>query len=312
MSEAVCQISVSSGKDSSCLILLALEREVNARYVFADTGNEHPLTYEYLEYLQSHLNITIDTVKADFSKQIEHQKDVVLGKWVDEGSVNIDQANEIVKLLKPTGIPFLDLCIWKSRFPSSLARFCSSELKHVPLDGYVMDLIREGYSVESWQGVRADESRSRSQLSEWEDGDLCPIYRPILHWSVDDVFNYLKKHGLKPNPLYKLGMARVGCMPCIHSRKYELSEIAKRFPEVITRIRAWEAIVSKVSKTGSSTFFHASTDPVVATKDVSKISTDTHGIDNIIEWAMTSRGGRQIQLNFGPPSICSSMYGLCE
>lgn len=45
-------ISVSGGKDSTALLLLAIEREAeNMQAVFADTGNEHELTYEYVRYL---------------------------------------------------------------------------------------------------------------------------------------------------------------------------------------------------------------------------------------------------------------------
>lgn len=311
-SKKIAVVSISGGKDSTSLILLALEKKVNARFVFADTGHEHAMTYEYISYLEKRLNITIDVVKADFSKQIEKKKSTVLNKWVDDGAVTESEAKKIAAQLQPTGIPFLDLCLWKGRFPSTRARFCSSELKHEPLDRYMMDLIKQGYEVESWQGVRADESLARKNLPVRERGDLYPIYRPILHWTVEDVFAMHDKHNVKPNPLYKLGMSRVGCMPCIHARKGELTQIAQRFPEEVARVAEWESLVSKVSKRGNSTFFHASTDPTVATQDNNEISISTHGIDRIFDWASTSRGGRQYQLQLTPKTMCHSIYGLCE
>ena len=40
-------VSISGGKDSTALLLLALERETpNLEVVFADTGHEHAQTYE--------------------------------------------------------------------------------------------------------------------------------------------------------------------------------------------------------------------------------------------------------------------------
>ena len=40
--------SVSGGKDSAAMSLWLTENEVEHERVFADTGWEHPLTYEYL------------------------------------------------------------------------------------------------------------------------------------------------------------------------------------------------------------------------------------------------------------------------
>jgi 3'-phosphoadenosine 5'-phosphosulfate sulfotransferase (PAPS reductase)/FAD synthetase len=49
-------VSVSGGKDSTALLLLAIERQPdNMQAVFADTGNEHELTYEYVQYLNDNV-----------------------------------------------------------------------------------------------------------------------------------------------------------------------------------------------------------------------------------------------------------------
>lgn len=49
-------ISISGGKDSTALWLYAIERGVEVTTVFADTGHEHPKTYQYIEYLQKNLD----------------------------------------------------------------------------------------------------------------------------------------------------------------------------------------------------------------------------------------------------------------
>lgn len=306
-------VSMSGGKDSTATAILALERGGDTRFLFADTGHEHDLTYEYLDYLRGALGIEIEAVRADFTKQIEHKREVVLNKWVNDGAVTHAQASEIVELLVPTGNPFLDLCLWKGRFPSSRARFCSEELKHRPLSLRQLELSREG-EIWSWQGVRADESSSRAKLAETEQADIGWIYRPILHWTAAQVFAKHDEAGIKPNPLYKMGMSRVGCMPCIHARKSELAAIANRFPEEVARVAEWERIISRVAKGGTATFFHASTDATIATKENDEISQETHGIDRIMDWAQTARGGRQRDLIAAAQdhTMCSSAYGLCE
>ena len=310
-------ISVSGGKDSTALLLLAIEREVeNMTVVFADTGNEHPAVYEYLEYLEEHLGIEIFTAKADFSKEIEKKRRFVSEKWPENG-VTDDVVRSALEALKPTGNPFLDLCIWKGRFPSSQARFCTEELKIFPMQEQVIwPILKDpAAKIESWQGIRWDESKARSTAVEREgiepDAERVFAYRPLLSWSAADVFNFHRKHGVKWNPLYEQGMSRVGCMPCVNCRKDELKEIAARFPGVIERLRDWEAIVSSASKRGSSTFFITSSDPTA--KDDQTINYKTHGIDRAVEWAMTDRGGRQYSLLASDSGgECSSSYGLCE
>lgn len=301
-------LSISGGKDSTAMLLLAKEREIEFQSVFADTGNEHDITYHYLDYLESALGIKIQRVVADFTKDIERKRNVVQTKWRNEG-VSESIIETALQVLVPTGNPFLDMCIWKGRFPSARARFCTEELKVHPMNKQVtLPLIDQGHEVISWQGIRAEESPKRAMLAEREELDFGVIaYRPLLKWLVADVFEMHRKHGINPNPLYAQGMGRVGCMPCIMCRKSELHEISRRFPEVIDRLRSWEAIVSQASKHGKGTFFW------VEQGKLDAIPEDA-GIDSAVEWAKTDRGGRQFGLFTDTEEIpsCSSMYGLCE
>ena len=159
-------ISVSGGKDSTALLLLAIEREAeNLSAVFADTGNEHEQTYEYVRYLNDKV-FPIRTVKADFTRQIAGKKEYVLTKWAGKG-VGQEAIDRAAGALVATGNPFLDLCIWKGRFPSTKAAFCSEELKRNPIIHQVQNPVLDaGDDVMSWQGVRRDESLNRRFLIE--------------------------------------------------------------------------------------------------------------------------------------------------
>lgn len=310
-------VSVSGGKDSTALLLLAIERQPdNLQAVFADTGNEHEITYEYVQYLNDKV-FPIRTVKADFSRQIAGKKEYVLTKWADKG-VSDAAIERAAASLVPTGNPFLDLCIWKGRFPSSKAAFCSEELKRNPIINQVQKpLLDAGDDVISWQGVRRDESLRRRDLPENEckqvekNGAELWNYRPILDWTAEDCFSMHRKHGIKHNPLYEMGMGRVGCMPCINCRKDELLEISKRFPEAIERIREWEAAVRAASKRQGATFFAAANSgDGVTVEEAYSIA----NIDAVVQWAKTSHGGKQYDFlrmqDDGP--LCTSIYGLCE
>jgi len=306
-------ISVSGGKDSTATLLVAIERGIEFDAVFADTGHEHQDVYDYLDYLEDRLDITIKRIRARFAAKMAGKREFIVKQWAKDG-VSQERIDRALELLVPTGNPMLDLCLWKGRMPSTKARFCTQELKVIPITTQVLiPALRKYGKVWSWQGVRADESRARAKLP-WIDreGDLPGIYnyRPILSWTAEEVFAKHAEHNVLPNPLYKKGMGRVGCLPCVNCRKSELKEIAKRFPEEIERVAHWEYLVSQCAKRGSTTWFPS----VTHSREDRDISYQTHGIDKAVEWSKTLYGGRQYDLLEDTDDLpsCSSMYGLCE
>jgi 3'-phosphoadenosine 5'-phosphosulfate sulfotransferase (PAPS reductase)/FAD synthetase len=320
-------ISLSGGKDSTALALMAIERQTeNLTFAFADTGHEHAQTYEYVDYLDGELRkrcgVGITRVRADFSQRIARKRETVQTKWRAEG-VPESRIENALALLVPTGVPFLDLCLLKGRFPSTRARFCSQELKHIPIQQQVFEPLMDRFdALVSWQGVRADESKERAKLPErdvefgaWEPEPVgVLIYRPLIRWTADDVFAMHRKHGVRWNPLYEQGMSRVGCMPCIMANKAELREIAKRFPDEVARVNEWERLVAGASKRGVSSFFASDKTPG---EHVGRADLPMPGIHEVMDWALTGRGGRNFDMfhvmeaQDDAPS-CSSVYGLCE
>lgn len=310
-------VSISGGKDSAATAILALETQSreSLRFIFCDTGNEHESTIDYVAYMGRHLRIKIDTLTANFEGDIERKREYVREHWPRKG-IPKEDCERAIKALVPTGNPYLDLCIWKGRFPSRRAQFCTKFLKTRPAVEYQMALIDSGEcdAVWSWQGVRLDESESRRTRLQGsrgfplyfaESGGGISNYRPILRWTAADCFEAHRIAGLDPNPLYRQGMTRVGCMPCINAGKDEVLEISKRFPGHIDRIAMWEARVAQASKRGESSFFP---DP----------DRDTHlnkrGIHNVVAWSQTQRGGQNVDWIrlIEEPKACASAYGLCE
>jgi len=310
-------VSISGGKDSAATAVLALETQPRERlrFIFCDTGNEHESTYDYVAYMGRHLGIQIDTLRAEFTQQIDAKRDYILSKWPKKG-VPLAACERAAAAMVATGNPFLDLCIWKGRFPSRRAQFCTEQLKTLPATEYQLDLIDSGQceAVYSWQGIRLDESHSRKTRMQGTGACVISLddrgggiwnYRPILRWVAADVFEAADCYGLKPNPLYLQGMTRVGCMPCINAGKDEVLEISKRFPGHIDRIEMWERSVALASKREEASFFP---DP----------DRDAHlnkrGIRNVVEWSKTQRGGQLMDFIriSDEPKACESAYGLCE
>ena len=303
-------INVSGGKDSTAVYLLAIESRRPFRAVFADTGNEHELTYEYVDRLAERTGgPPIQTVRADFTQSLLTHQAYILREWPKQG-IPDDKVRRAAELNTPTGVPFLDLCICKGRFPSRMAQFCTEELKTIPITTQVVGPMLKNGPVLQWLGIRAQESAKRRKdprYNHHECGSM--VWRPIFRWTEEEVFAFLARHGVPANPLYARGFKRVGCFPCINCRKEEVRLIALRYPEHVARIAEWERIVAESNKRGISTFFAAMTDPT----DSDRPGTYA-GIHVIAEWAMTTRGGRQFGMFFDQQSGggCTSDLGVCE
>ncbi len=312
-------ISVSGGKDSTAVLLLALERcpPDSVVPIFCDTGNEHQAVYDYLDYLEQALGVSINRLRANFTERFAVRRMFIARdcrsrrdkrgrkvRWTNKAK------RRALAALHPSGNPFLDLCMLKGRFPSRKAQFCTEALKRDVAVEFQLGLQEQGHQVISWQGVRRDESEARSDAKLAERiGPGLWAFRPLVAWTAADVFAFCAARSIQPNPLYLQGASRVGCMPCINCRKDELQQIARRWPEHPQRISDWEHLVSQCSKRGFSTFFADShKDP-----DRRQVFADLN-VWSRIEWAKTTRGGRQYDLLAGldEPTACASAYGLCE
>jgi 3'-phosphoadenosine 5'-phosphosulfate sulfotransferase (PAPS reductase)/FAD synthetase len=286
--------SISGGKDSQAVAIILKKRypAQQIKLVFADTGNEHQITLDHLDYLREALEMPIDVVRGDFAQDLARKRRYCLEVWPTKG-VPLDVCERAAAALEPTGVPYFDLCLWKGRFPARRSQFCTQFLKRYPLDRYCLDLMAAGHSLQVWQGVRRDESQQRAAAIKRE---LTPegwwIRRPIAAWTARQVIDLSLREGIKLNPLYSLGFGRVGCAPCINAKKSE-------------RIREWERLVGIATKRGASSFFPAPND--------GRGDLRGRNIDDYLQWSLTTRGGRQYDMEMtGPVPACSSVYGLCE
>ncbi|WP_162340890.1 phosphoadenylyl-sulfate reductase [Cyclobacterium salsum] len=65
-------------------------------------------------------------------------------------------------------------------------------------------------------GLRADQSanRKRMPLLEWDEGNQILKYNPLLHWTMDQMLDYINEHKIPYNPLHDKGFVSIGCAPC--------------------------------------------------------------------------------------------------
>lgn len=305
MSNILRVVSVSGGKDSTALYLWAMDQwgKDGFKAVFADTGHEHPVTYNYLRNLpEMAQGPEIAWVKGDFKEKIKARVENPARDGAHPLTVAMVDRNK--ERLRDAGYTFnntfLDMCFSRSQIPRARRQFCTEELKLKPMREWVRARQAETLyaDVILYNGIRAGESERRSKMSEIEDNEFfdCTVMRPLLRWSEQDVFDFLKKKNVPPNPLYTDGgAARVGCYPCIHSRKSELASL----PDW-----AWGRLKEYEDALGIS-WFAKGTVPGV------EIPT----IEEAREWARTSRGGRQFDMfteDAKDVPTCMSTWGICE
>ena len=279
-------VGISGGKDSTALLLWAVHESgydksaINA--TFCDTGNEHQITYDFIAMLS-------------------------------------EKVHPIVTIKPP--LDFYELSKHKKRFPGVKSRFCTVELKVKPSKKHVRELIEQGFNVVMHSGVRASESFERSKLMKREEiSEYITEFRPLLSWSIEDIWAIHKRYGIEPNPLYAMGAKRVGCLPCIMSRKAEIANIATRFPETIEKISKQEHQVgdtfhgffcrNKVPKRFRSRKIIASNGKMMTVCTV----------EDVVEWAteparkeaMQRQLFEELDTRAEDRTSCQSTWGSCE
>jgi len=281
--------SVSGGKDSTAMVLYLKEQNLpnEIHYVWANTKWEAPETYEYIETVLKPL----------------------CGKNFHEVGY-------------PGGMEALTLK--KGAFPFRRGRFCTENLKTKPIAKWIRELgLPPDKLCINAVGIRAAESKARSQMMEYEPGSplgkslVETTWRPLINWTVSDVVDLHTRAGVRPCSLYtqKVGVKRIGCFPYILSSKAEIRKITTEYPEIIDKIEALEKKVAQVAEEQRPdrpnktppTFFQAKTGG----------SGECWPIRKVAAWSQTSdhgsgRGHQYDLFKAEPEEAGCMMFGLCE
>lgn len=65
-------------------------------------------------------------------------------------------------------------------------------------------------------GLRREQSPTRTDLQrvEWDAGNQLIKANPLLNWTENEVWEYIKKHKIPYNTLHDKGFPSIGCQPC--------------------------------------------------------------------------------------------------
>lgn len=301
--------SVSGGKDSTALYLLMMEFHGNDFLpIFADTGHEHPVTLNYVRNLH-HMTggPEVTFVRGEFQPAITRRRRHIeqdVHKMIIDGGCTVDAIRAKWRMSNrtySTGQNFLDMMIWKGRAPSTKAQFCTEHLKLWPIKSFLEKKYpRDHYRWVMHTGIRAGESIRRAKMAPfaWNGFFDCESVMPMLYNDEEMEYSMMELYDVPPNPLYALGYGRVGCFPCIHSNKTELSLL----PDW-----AWNRLSHYESRLNRS-WFPAGILP-------GKPKGYIPSINEVREWSKTSHGGKQYDIFRQAPEdapSCMTGWSACE
>lgn len=172
-------VSFSGGKDSTVTSDI-VRRALSSNkvcHIFGDTTLEFPLTNEY---------------KKRFQK--EHR--VLLAKNYEKNF------EELCEQIGP---------------PSRVMRWCCTVFKTGAITQMVASAFKDKTNVLSFQGIRHNESVSRSKYERESHGSKITkqtVAAPIIEWTDFDVWLYILTTNIDFNNAYRLGYSRVGCWCC--------------------------------------------------------------------------------------------------
>jgi phosphoadenosine phosphosulfate reductase len=200
-------VMVSGGKDSTVIADLAIRSGVPCKFEVSWTGVEYPATVYFLRSEKKR----IENMGYSFEFVIPRDR---TGKQVTMWSL-----------------------IAKYGFPTRHMRFCCERLKEAAgRNAYCILGIRWAESAKrktsrfiheigGYTMMTNNDNEAMRRMTEHCMRKNKYMLNPIIDWTDDEVWEYIRERGLPYNPLYDQGHKRVGCIGCpMRANRKELDE----------------------------------------------------------------------------------------
>lgn len=206
-------ISFSGGRTSAYMLYKVLEAHDmslpnEAVVCFANTGKEDEATLKFVHDCEKHWNVPIVWLEY---RDAEDTKD----RWTQ---VTYETASR-------NGEPFEAMIKRKKFLPNSVMRFCTTELKIVPIEKYMNSI---GYDeFETFAGIRADEPKRVAKLRK-------SLHAPLALSGITqiDVQTFWNSNSFNLGLQYKDKVTTLGnCDLCFMKGSNQVMSIIRQQPE---------------------------------------------------------------------------------
>ncbi len=170
-------LSSSMGAEDQVLTSMICGIDITTRIFTLDTGRLFPETYELIDKTNQFFNVSIEVFFPDF-KAVEQ---MVATKGINLFYQSVENRKECchVRKLEPLKRAFANLDVW----------IC---------------------------GLRREQSvtRNSSERIEWDENNGIIKINPLIDWTEEQVWEYMKQHQIPYNLLHENGFPSIGCQPC--------------------------------------------------------------------------------------------------
>lgn len=167
----------SFGAEDIVVIDLLMRQHRGARVITLDTGRLHQETYDVMEALRQRYGLTLE--------------------------IFFPEARAVEAMVAEHGPNLFYRSV-------DLRRLCCHVRKVEPLG-------RALAGLDAWMtGLRRDQAVTRAAVRklEWDDTHQLVKINPLADWTWDEVWAYIRAHGLPYNALHDQGFPSIGCAPC--------------------------------------------------------------------------------------------------
>ena len=240
-------LSYGAGMQTFCLLVMAEQNEIQIdEVVFADTGAEHPETYEHIEktakpicerigipFTTVHMEKSLDDISGLTEEQLAQYKKMLLSashlKTRTERKAAHSEYHRANGITKRTVTSLRDEIIARRRVPSinPSARWCTSDAKIVPIyKGFVRPAQERGEYMKPATAIIGLGYEELTRMYKPHLAEYTVEY-PLIDQKMkrQDCVEYVRKHGYESPP-------KSGCYFCPFQGPGQWKQLREKHPDL--------------------------------------------------------------------------------